>query len=244
MPGLAGKVIAVYKENDRRKYLDNLFRLQIVAGRYADAKETLASLRALPASDVSSQIGAAQASVWPLRRRQEPGGQEDSFRRGFPAIVPRSPRPAGRPHRGPGDALAHHRPVRAAADLERSAGTAEGKKRSFARRRPGSRSRLSGRGALGRVSPLAASLIDEDDRRRYVVEKDIPVKTADGATVCALVVRPRSAAGAPAGAAQFHHLRRSPDDVRGGPADGVQRLCRRRGPHARQGVQPRRARSL
>ena len=50
MPELARKVIAVYWEDDRRRYLDNLFRLQIVAGRYAEEGETLASLRALPAS--------------------------------------------------------------------------------------------------------------------------------------------------------------------------------------------------
>lgn len=38
------------------------------------------------------------------------------------------------------------------------------------------------------LPPLAA----EDDRRRYAIERDIAVKTPDGATVCALVVRPRS----------------------------------------------------
>jgi hypothetical protein len=32
MPRLAGSVIALYRENDREKYLDNLFRLQLVAG--------------------------------------------------------------------------------------------------------------------------------------------------------------------------------------------------------------------
>lgn len=37
MPELARKVMAVYWEDDRRRYLDNLFRLQIVAGQYADA---------------------------------------------------------------------------------------------------------------------------------------------------------------------------------------------------------------
>src|SRR4051812_25327329 len=61
MPELARKVIPVYWEDDRRRFLDNLFRLQIVAGQYADAGKTLASLRALPPSEVSAQTGAAQA---------------------------------------------------------------------------------------------------------------------------------------------------------------------------------------
>ena len=30
--------------------------------------------------------------------------------------------------------------------------------------------------------PLAAPLIAEDDRRRYLIDKDIPIRTPDGAT--------------------------------------------------------------
>ena len=47
MPALAGAVIAAYHDDDRVKYLDNLFRLQLVAGRYADALRTLATLHEL-----------------------------------------------------------------------------------------------------------------------------------------------------------------------------------------------------
>src|SRR5439155_1506743 len=39
---------------------------------------------------------------------------------------------------------------------------------------------------------LAAPLIREDDRRRYAMESDIRVRTPDGATVCAMVWRPRA----------------------------------------------------
>jgi len=38
-------------------------------------------------------------------------------------------------------------------------------------------------------------LIAEDDSRRYTIERDIQVKTRDGATVCALVARPRASTG-------------------------------------------------
>ena len=43
--------------------------------------------------------------------------------------------------------------------------------------------------------PLAPALIAEDDARRYTIDRDVQVRTADGATVCALVVRPRTASG-------------------------------------------------
>src|SRR3954463_12873590 len=51
MPELARQVIAVYRDDDRQKFLDNLFRLQMVAGQYADAVKTMAALRALRAGD-------------------------------------------------------------------------------------------------------------------------------------------------------------------------------------------------
>ena len=44
MPTLAADVIAAYRDADRRTYLDNLFRLQSVAGRYAEATVTRAAL--------------------------------------------------------------------------------------------------------------------------------------------------------------------------------------------------------
>src|SRR4051794_6869745 len=68
LPGLARAAIDAYREDnrgdnredDRRKYLDNLFRLQIAAGRYADALQSLASLREMAAGDLSPQAGAAR----------------------------------------------------------------------------------------------------------------------------------------------------------------------------------------
>src|SRR5215472_11833397 len=45
MPDLARSAIAGYKEADREKYLDTLFRLQMVAGQYSESLATLKSLR-------------------------------------------------------------------------------------------------------------------------------------------------------------------------------------------------------
>lgn len=45
------------------------------------------------------------------------------------------------------------------------------------------------------TKPLREALIAEDDSRRYVMEKNIQVKTSDRATVCALAVRPKGSTG-------------------------------------------------
>jgi hypothetical protein len=47
MPRLAKSALALYLESDREKYLDSLFRLQLVAGDYPGASASLASLREL-----------------------------------------------------------------------------------------------------------------------------------------------------------------------------------------------------
>jgi len=45
MPVLAGQVLDSYKEPDRDKYLENVFRLQLVAGKYVEAQKSIAELR-------------------------------------------------------------------------------------------------------------------------------------------------------------------------------------------------------
>jgi hypothetical protein len=48
-----------------------------------------------------------------------------------------------------------------------------------------------------RMRPSLPSLIAEDDHRRYIISNDFQVKTGDGASVCATVVRPRGTAKLP-----------------------------------------------
>ena len=47
--------------------------------------------------------------------------------------------------------------------------------------------------AFRSFEPLAPTLIAEDDVRRYFIDKDVRVRMPDGGTVCALIVRPRTA---------------------------------------------------
>src|ERR1700741_1629788 len=44
MPRVAEQLIATYANGDRDQYRDNLVRLQLVAGRYADAQKTLGEM--------------------------------------------------------------------------------------------------------------------------------------------------------------------------------------------------------
>ncbi|PYO09633.1 MAG: hypothetical protein DMD30_05405, partial [Gemmatimonadetes bacterium] len=92
MSELAGQAIAIYRDDNRDRYLDNLFRLQIVAGRYADATNTLNSLRALRRNRVSLSATAADALYAILgaaRQRSVEGPFEETFRQEFSSAFAR-----------------------------------------------------------------------------------------------------------------------------------------------------------
>lgn len=196
MPGLAKKVIDVYRDDNRPTYLDNLFRLQTVAAQYGDAVKTLTVLRALRANSASPQTGAnnVQYEIFgrAKARQSEDGSQfDESFKRAFREVLGRlNDRTSALVVRGLSvDQSALQQDLRNALAQQKGKDTisladalrlirayqVEETYRSF--------------------TPLTAALIAEDDRRRYVIDRDIPVKTKDGATVCALVVRPRAASG-------------------------------------------------
>src|SRR5436305_451321 len=198
LPGLARAAIdayrEVYREDDRRKYLDNLFRLQIAAGCYADAVRSLAALRELGAGDLSPQAGATRVlyEIFAKAHEGTDGSPLDAaLQRSFRDTLGRlDDRTAALVMRALGVDLTALQQT-----LNGALGPQKGK-RAIA---------LADALALVRAyeadqvfrsfAPLAAPLIEEDDRRRYVIDRDIRIRSADGATICALVVRPRSAPG-------------------------------------------------
>jgi putative CocE/NonD family hydrolase len=189
MARLAERAIEVYKEDGRDPYLNVLFRLQLVAGRYADAVASIHELRDLrqdPALYVQYEIYAD------AKRREATDGVafEEAFARSFRDV-----------HGRLDDLTAHAAQYSFGAWL---AGMEDDLRAALERQKGASRIALPDALDLLRkhqvadvyrnILPLAPALVDEDDRRRYVVQDDLLIKTRDGAAVSALVVRPRSAA--------------------------------------------------
>ncbi|HEX4960708.1 MAG TPA: CocE/NonD family hydrolase [Thermoanaerobaculia bacterium] len=197
MPGLAREVIAVYRNGDRRPHLDNLFRLQMVAGQYAEAKETLASLHPMPASSVSLQANATKVlyEIFATAKARQPSEDgalfAEALRSAFREILGRlDDRTAALVMRALGaDPSSIHQAVNDALQAQKGKTTI-----SLADALTLIRAYQVDQ-VFRSLAPLAAPLMAEDDRRRYVIDQDVPVRTADGATVCVLVVRPRSASG-------------------------------------------------
>ena len=194
MSALARQAIAAYKDDNRANYLDNLFRLQLVAGRYTDATTTLRSLRALASKGDSRQTGATLL-LYSIYARANPGRDGSSFDSTFQktfreVLTPLDDKTSWLLERPlfvylPALQQNFNSALKQPKD-ERTISLADALKLIRA---------YQVEQVIARIPPLAIPLVEEDNRRRYIVETDIPVKTTDGATICTMIVRPRAARG-------------------------------------------------
>ncbi|HET9334284.1 MAG TPA: CocE/NonD family hydrolase [Gemmatimonadota bacterium] len=193
MPRLAAEVLATYEDADRPRFLDNLFRLQILSGRYPEAAASLAELRGLRrdpppqtrARYVQYEIFVRAKNLAASSGRPFAEAFAEAFRDRFAELD------------DPAAALA-------ARTILLSPGTVANDLRWATPDQTG-KTTVSLEDALTLLhvyqavesyrgfAGLAEALVAEDDARRYVIEPNVPVETPDGATVCAIIVRPRAA---------------------------------------------------
>jgi putative CocE/NonD family hydrolase len=194
MGDLAKRIIPVYRDTDRRRYLENLSALQLVAGSYSAAYAARLSLaelvRRTPSTPTNEESVVYDLHARALDLEAEAGlPYEKGFARSFEAAM------------GPLDDLSAYRLTRRLeipAEVFRDA-----LQRAFDQHRGQERIDLSA--ALGLIesylrfdaqrslAPFAPALIAADDGRRYVIDAGIEIPTRAGARIAAFLVRPRSA---------------------------------------------------
>jgi uncharacterized protein len=205
MGALAEGVIAAYHNPDRRAYLDDLFRLQTAAGRYADAVRTLGDLHNLDPAGASPRIQSyeigsllyGQAKV----EESDTGASFDeayrrAFHRAFNAMDDRLAAVSA-------NRLDTPDPAGAEQSFKATLATLKGKASTTL---PEAIGVLRGYHAaeVARASgTLASALVAGEDERRFIIQKDIQIRTRDGAIICALVVRPRTAPPRASAALEF-----------------------------------------
>ena len=201
-PGIPDKVAAVaahwtadYRENDRETYLENMARLQLVAGQNREARSTLRALHELRSAGHSalSPLASLPYEVYAgtkTRQAEEGSSFDQAFGAAFREIV---------------GALSDAQSANEAQWMYGASLTRLDNEAREALHRLDDPTPLSQSEAIDVVrkvlaaevyrtaTPLIGPLFDEDDRRRYVVEQQL-VPTTDGAQICTLVVRPRGAA--------------------------------------------------
>jgi putative CocE/NonD family hydrolase len=194
IPRLAAQTAAVYRDSNPVTRPDQLFRLQFLAGHSADARVTLAQLRTAQAArgDTTPSARAldAQYEIY-LRGKQLqsdsalsfPEAFARAFRERFARLDDRTAALVARTLSVPAPP-APETPWGPAGKNPRDTTVVLADAVRWLRA-------IQIENAYREIGTLAAPLLREDDKRRYIMEALVPLKTPDGATVCATVWRPR-----------------------------------------------------
>lgn len=201
MPSLAREAIKQYRDDDRQRYLGMLFRLQLVAGQYAEAIESIDAVRALRNSPPSQPPLYLQYEIH-ARAKLLQGARglpyEKAWREVFAARFGTLPdSTALRAEPSFRNALPRLRK-----ELDTALANAAGKRSLPMAEALDLLRAYQVHAAYAAFLPLADTAIAEDDARRYHIDRDVRVATPDGAHIAALVVRPRNAPPLP-GLLQF-----------------------------------------
>jgi predicted acyl esterase len=192
---LARQLAREYANPDRATYLDNLSRIQIVAGDYAAALATAEQLRALRVSNPvpDPPVSSLAYEIYAATKVEQAGGNKSVTEALNHAFAERAARVD--------DATS-------AVEMPFALGALPGGVRirldaAIARAAESPKMQLATAIDLIRryaalqtytvIAPELDRLLKEDDARRYVITPDVLVATPDGAHICALIVRPRSA---------------------------------------------------
>lgn len=196
MPKLATQVLANYKDGDRLKYLDHLFRLQLVAGKNEEALGTIASLReAIQAQpiipsratwvNVEYEIYARARMDQAEKKLSFPDAYAQEFRKRFAQL-----------EEWPAAQVLRTYSYTDLADTQRELQGDLDKQKDKDSIALADALSLTDDYLANQVfhhsAPLNPALIRGYDEQQYITQTNLLVKTPDGASVCAFVKRPRA----------------------------------------------------
>lgn len=197
MRSLAQEALVAYREDDRQRYLGTRFRLQLAAGRYAEAIESIEALRVLR-DDPPVQPPALLAYEIHARAKLLQAGTELPYAQAWRQVFAErfgalDDRVALRAEFSFGGSLPRWR-----ADLDAALEKAKGRTRLPLEDAIGLVRAWQVHDAYSAFMPLFDAALREDDARRYAIDRDVLVRTPDGASISTLVVRPAKAPPLPA----------------------------------------------
>jgi putative CocE/NonD family hydrolase len=194
---LAERVLPVYQESNRERYLANLAALQFVSGGYAAADATRQELRDWRRS-AHGTLPADRSVVYDIYIHARASEAADhvqfsqALTQAFQDVVP---------HLNDPDAYAISWSFEAPPPI-----SLEALQRDFDQLRPKGSVTLPEAvdliwtyfsfSAYRSLRPLVDPLVAADENRRYTTDDNVLIKTSDGASISAMVVRPRTGAKA------------------------------------------------
>ncbi|MGC1522300.1 MAG: CocE/NonD family hydrolase [Steroidobacteraceae bacterium] len=194
MRDLAARLIPVYQEPDPDRYLANLSALQAVAGNYAAAQTSRQGLRDRRRGSGSGRpVSRELLFDMYIRARAMEAASRVAFAQGFTTVFHDTVTPLGDQ-----DAFTVTQWLATSPGVYRY-----GLQKAFDQRRAVDAINEADAVTLiwaylsyeayRNFAPIVVALNAEENRRRYTVEDNILIKTADGASIAAMLVRPNSA---------------------------------------------------
>lgn len=197
MAGLARDAAAAYRDDDRQRYLGTLFRLQMVAGDYPQAVRSIEQVRtsrgdpaAQPPLYLQYEIHARAKALQATRGLAYADAWRQVFAERFGALDDKT---AFAADYGFGSHLPRLRDA-----LDAAVARAAGRTRMPLADAIDLIRAYQVHAAYAEFQPLFADALAQDDARRYVVDREALVRSADGAGISTLVVRPVAAPPLPA----------------------------------------------
>jgi putative CocE/NonD family hydrolase len=193
MRDLAERLIPVYQDPDPDRYLASLSALQMAAGNYSVAYETRQSLR-----DRRRRLDAGRPAgrdvILVLYARAKATEEQnrisfaDAFTQAYKDVIPQlNDRDAYTVLQWLGTSSAGYRYALQKLLDQQRADDSIGQSEAVALIRA-----YLAFDAYRSFGPIVAALDGEEDRRRYAVDDQILIETPDGASIAAVLVRPRS----------------------------------------------------
>lgn len=197
MPGLARDVIAVYRDEDRARYLDTLFRLQLATGQHAQALQSIEAIRTLrsdpptqPPVFLQYEIHARAKLLQATHNVPFAQAWRQSFAERFGGL---DDRVALRAEFSFGGSLPRWR-----GSLDDALSKLEGKRRVPLAEAVALVRAWQVHDAYAAFMPLFDAALKANDARRYAIDRDVLVRTPDGASISTIIVRPAKAPPLPA----------------------------------------------
>lgn len=197
MQALARESMAVYRDEDRARYLGTLFRLQLVAGQEAQALESIEAIRALRKDPPTQAPLYLQYEVYAQakdlqKRRGIPFAEAwgETFARDFGALDDRT---ALQAEFSFGSSVPRMR-----SELDEALAKVAGRARLPLPEALELIRKYQVHAAYSAFVPLFDDALKQDDARRYAIDREAMVRTPDGAHIAVLLVRPAKAPPLPA----------------------------------------------
>ena len=197
MPALAHEALATWRDEDPQRDLGTRFRLQLAAGQYEAAIGSIEAIRELR-NDPPTQPPALLPYEIHARARLLQADGTLSYQQAWRQVFAEhfgalDDRIALRAEFAFGGSLPRWR-----ADLDAALEKAKGRTQLPLDEAVGLVRAWMVHDAYSAFMPLFEAALQEDDARRYIIDRDMLVRTPDGAGISTLVVRPAPAPALPA----------------------------------------------